>query len=209
MLCLPTSDEDGLITRVLSEIDIVQQSSNSMWNSMTVIVHTEDDDLFLPTGNTSTISYFDNSARPNVSLTTLSSSNPSATNVSNEMIFHNDNNSTIVTDSVEEVENVEEAEEIEKAERKQILQQLRNKSKITHHRFLPPRNLSSTFLERLMTITPLDYRYDQVLFQLSITATYLLLSIYCLSSTCETYVYICACACNIMYVHIVYTTKDK
>ncbi|XP_043529595.1 uncharacterized protein LOC122539063, partial [Frieseomelitta varia] len=157
VLCLPTSDEDGLITRVLSEIDIVQQSSNSMWNSMTVIVHTKDDDLFLPTRNTS-ISYFD-SAKPNVSLTTLSSSNPSATNVSNEMIFHDDDNSTIATDSAEEVENVEEAEEIEKAEEKQILQRLRNKSKITH-RFLPPRNLSSTFLERLMTITPLDYRYD-------------------------------------------------
>ncbi|KAK1126533.1 hypothetical protein K0M31_004166 [Melipona bicolor] len=154
VLCLPTSDEDGFITRVLSEIDIAQQSSNSM----TVIVHTEDDDLFLPTRNTS-ISYFD-SARPNVSLATLSSFDPSATNVSDEMSPRDDNSSTIVTDSVEEeVENVQEAEEMEKAEKMEILQRLRNKSKITH-RFLPPRNLSSTFLERLMTITPLDYRYN-------------------------------------------------
>lgn len=143
VLCLPTSDEDGFITRVLSEIDIAQQSSNSMWNSMTVIVHTEDDDLFLPTKNTS-ISYFDSERLPNVSLATF---NPSATNVSDETSLRDDNNGTMVTDSVEEAEKI------------QILQRLRDKSKITH-RFLPPRNLSSTFLERLMTITPLDYRYN-------------------------------------------------
>lgn len=158
MLCLPTSDDDGLITRVLSEIDIAQQSSDSTWSSVTVIVHTEDDDLFLPTGNTS-ISRFDS---PNVSLATLSSSDLSATNVSNEMMFHdyrNDNGSTIVTDSVEEsTDDVDDAEEIEKAGISQRLNG--NKSKIQTHRFLPPRNLSSTFLERLMTITPLDYRYD-------------------------------------------------
>lgn len=182
VLCLPTSDEDGLMTRVLSEMDVVQQSSNSVWNSMTVIVHTEDDDLFLPTGNAS-ISRFD-SARPNVSLyaTTLSSSDPSATNVSDEMIFHNDNDSAMVTDSVENVENVEEAEGMEKAEKRQMLQRLRNESKVTR-RFLPPRNLSSTFLERLMTITPFDYRYDQILFQLSVTATYLVLLLVKLTCT--------------------------
>ncbi|KAK9293807.1 hypothetical protein QLX08_011361 [Tetragonisca angustula] len=92
LLCLPTSDDDQLMTRVLSEMDVV----HSVWNSMTLIVHTKDDDLFLPTGNAS-----------------------SAANLADRM---------------------EEAE--------------------TTRRFLPPRNLTSAFLQTLMTITPLDYRYD-------------------------------------------------
>ena len=91
LLCLPTSDDDQLMTRVLSEMDVV----HSVWNSMTLIVHTKDDDLFLPTGNAS-----------------------SAANLADRM---------------------EEAE--------------------TTRRFLPPRNLTSAFLQTLMTITPLDYRY--------------------------------------------------
>ncbi|XP_033351701.1 uncharacterized protein LOC117234512 isoform X1 [Bombus vosnesenskii] len=147
VLCLPTSDEDGLITRVLSEIDNVQQTSNSMWDSMTVIVHTEDDDLFLPPGNTS-ISYFD-SATSNVSLATLTSLNlsDSALNVSYETTFDDYDDSVAVADTLEE------------AEEQETRQRPWNKSK-TSNRFHPPRNLSSTFLERLITITPLDYRYD-------------------------------------------------
>ncbi|OAD52258.1 Retinal guanylyl cyclase 2, partial [Eufriesea mexicana] len=132
VLCLPTSDEDGLMTRALSEIDIAQQSSNSIWNSMTVIVHTEDDDLFLPTRNTS-FSHFD--LATSISLATLSSSNSS--DIQDEAIFHNyDDN---VTADAEQVEG--------------------NKWK-RNNRFFPPKNLSSTFLERLLTITPLDCRYN-------------------------------------------------
>lgn len=162
VLCLPTSDEDGLITRVLSEIDNVQQSSNSMWDSMTVIVHTEDDDLFLPSGNTS-ISYFD-SATSNVNtLATLTPLNlsDSALNVSYETTFDNYDDSVTVADTLEE------------AEEQETRQRPWNKSK-TSNRFHPPRNLSSTFLERLITITPLDYRYGQVLFKLLPPSTYVI-----------------------------------
>ena len=48
---------------------------------------------------------------------------------------------------------------MQEKERKEKFHQLRDKSKV-NNRFLPPRNLSSTFLERLLTITPLDYRYS-------------------------------------------------
>lgn len=98
---------------------------------MTVIVHTEDDDLFLPSRNAS-FSHFD--LATSISLATLSPSNSS--DMPDEAIFHSyDDN---VTADAEEVEG--------------------NKWKRSN-RFFPPKNLSSTFLERLLTITPLDYRY--------------------------------------------------
>lgn len=145
VLCLPTSDEDGLITRVLSEIDIVQHSFNSIRNSMTIIIHTKDDDFFLPIENTS-ISYFD-PITTSVSFATSSSSNLSVSNqvLPNEMTFNDYDDNTTVN--------------MQEKERKEKFHQLRDKSKV-NNRFLPPRNLSSTFLERLLTITPLDYRYD-------------------------------------------------
>ncbi|XP_026671236.1 uncharacterized protein LOC108627232 isoform X2 [Ceratina calcarata] len=143
VLCLPTSNDDGLMTRVLSELDAVQQSPNSAWNSMTVIVHTVDDDLFLPNGNVTTPRV---DSATTVSFTTISSSN--FTNASNEISFD---------DYINVRGNDEEEEEEEEDEQK--LGQLQDKSKM-NNRYLPPNNLSSAFLERLLTITPLDYKYD-------------------------------------------------
>lgn len=112
---------------------------------MTIIIHTKDDDFFLPIENTS-ISYFD-PITTSVSFATSSSSNLSVSNqvLPNEMTFNDYDDNTTVN--------------MQEKERKEKFHQLRDKSKV-NNRFLPPRNLSSTFLERLLTITPLDYRYS-------------------------------------------------
>ncbi|XP_076752601.1 retinal guanylyl cyclase 2 isoform X1 [Xylocopa sonorina] len=144
VLCLPPSDDDGLMSRVLFELDIEHRSSNSSWNSVTVIVHTEDNDLFLPNAMSVT-SRFD--AATTDARIVLSSSNFTASNVSYETRFD---------DYEEDVTNVEEGDE---AQSLRSHRQLLNESKM-NNRFFPPKNLSSTFLNRLLTITPLDYRYD-------------------------------------------------
>ena len=134
VLCLPASDE--LTSRVLNELDnSARQSSSSTsypgpWNSMIVVIHTEDDDLFLPRlAPTAPISLAD--------LTSLN--NYSASNVSRQALSDDD------MYGVERIETREEA------------QQLRNEREKKETPF-PPKSISPAILEKLLIVTPLDGR---------------------------------------------------
>ncbi|CAK9802664.1 Retinal guanylyl cyclase 2 [Anthophora quadrimaculata] len=146
VLCLPASDGNDLMIRVLTELDVAQQSSNFSSNSITVIVHTEDDGLFLPnnTFGDTLISRFDSpTSVPFPPVSSFNSSNSSAFgNVSDRDSPEN----SYETNTSDEVAEGGEGEGEGEGEGKA--------------RFFPPKNLSSTFLERLLTIIPLDHRYD-------------------------------------------------
>ncbi|XP_015438494.1 PREDICTED: retinal guanylyl cyclase 2 [Dufourea novaeangliae] len=130
LLCLPTSDDNEITSRVLTELDDARKSLNLMRIPTTVIVHTKEDDFFLPESNSS-VSHSDITA--SISSANLTSSNVSLFNLSRE------------TQEVKQEEEEKEKEEDE-GERKS--------------RYLPPKNLSSDFLKKLLIITPLDHRYD-------------------------------------------------
>ncbi|KAG5332371.1 GUC2F cyclase, partial [Acromyrmex heyeri] len=125
VLCLPLLDE--MTSRVLIELNVVWQTHNQ--NSVILMVHTEDIDLFLPRDNSSPMSL---------------STDPST-------LVH----SAITQSSNFSTSNVTRAGPYVTPERDE-----RTQREHTSRRFAPPRNLSSTTIENLLVVTPLDQRYD-------------------------------------------------
>ncbi|KAG5307781.1 GUC2F cyclase, partial [Pseudoatta argentina] len=125
VLCLPLLDE--MTSRVLIELNVVWQTHNQ--NSVILMIHTEDIDLFLPRDNSSPMSL---------------STDPST-------LVH----SAITQSSNFSTSNVTRAGPYVTPERDE-----RTQREHTSQRFAPPRNLSSTTIENLLVVTPLDQRYD-------------------------------------------------
>ncbi|XP_011063723.1 PREDICTED: retinal guanylyl cyclase 2 isoform X2 [Acromyrmex echinatior] len=125
VLCLPLLDE--MTSRVLIELNVAWQTH--IQNSVILMVHTEDIDLFLP--------------RDDSSPTSLST-DPST-------LVH----SAITQSSNFSTSNVTRAGPYVTPERDE-----RTQREHTSRRFAPPRNLSSTTIENLLVVTPLDQRYD-------------------------------------------------
>ncbi|KAG5336663.1 GUC2F cyclase, partial [Acromyrmex charruanus] len=125
VLCLPLLDE--MTSRVLIELNVVWQTHNQ--NSVILMVHTEDIDLFLPRDNSSPMSL---------------STDPST-------LVH----SAITQSSNFSTSNVTRAGPYVTPERDE-----RTQREHTSRRFAPSRNLSSTTIENLLVVTPLDQRYD-------------------------------------------------
>ncbi|KAG5315725.1 GUC2F cyclase, partial [Acromyrmex insinuator] len=125
VLCLPLLDE--MTSRVLIELNVAWQTH--IQNSVILMVHTEDIDLFLP--------------RDDSSPTSLST-DPST-------LVH----SAITQSSNFSTSNVTRAGSYVTPERDE-----RTQREHTSRRFAPPRNLSSTTIENLLVVTPLDQRYD-------------------------------------------------
>ena len=121
VLCLPLLDE--MTSRVLIELNVAWQTH--IQNSVILMVHTEDIDLFLP--------------RDDSSLST------DPTTLVHSAITQSSNFST---------SNVTRAGPYATPERDERMQRVQH----TARRFAPPRNLSSTTIENLLVVTPLDQR---------------------------------------------------
>ncbi|KYM85144.1 Retinal guanylyl cyclase 2 [Atta colombica] len=126
VLCLPLLDE--MTSRVLIELNVAWQTH--IQNSVILMVHTEDIDLFLPRNDSSPTSL---------------STDPST-------LVH----SAITQSSNFSTSNVTRAGPYATPERDERMQKVQH----TARRFVPPRNLSSTTIENLLVVTPLDQRYD-------------------------------------------------
>ncbi|XP_072756231.1 retinal guanylyl cyclase 2 isoform X1 [Anoplolepis gracilipes] len=130
VLCLPLLDE--VTSRVLIELNIAWQ--NHIQNSVILMIHTEDIDLFLPRDESPP------STSPPIDLTTLAqsaitqSSNFSTSNVTTRA----GPNATLESDQ----------------------RRTRRVQEDAPPRFFPPRNLSNNAMENLLAIAPLDQRYD-------------------------------------------------
>ncbi|XP_076640642.1 retinal guanylyl cyclase 2 isoform X3 [Halictus rubicundus] len=161
LLCLPTSDDNDITSRVLAELDGARKPSRTAGTTTTVIVHTKDDDSFLPNRKTKTNSLVSRFvATVSISSENVTSSNVSSLNESRDYHSPGLHDAYAKQTSDEEIEEEEEEEmdgfgtEIEtEAEAKETERKRK-------YRYLPPRNLSSDFLEKLLIITPLDHRYD-------------------------------------------------
>ncbi|XP_078039827.1 retinal guanylyl cyclase 2 isoform X2 [Augochlora pura] len=172
LLCLPTSDDNEITSRVLAVLDAARKPSSTTWIATTMIVHTKDDDFFLPETNSSVP--FDLTA--SISSENLTPSNHSFLNESDDYREpvslgayakqkdeeereqrerEETRGETEGPETVEETEGVEMYGE--RVETEAEVEQGRRRKK---YRYLPPRNLSSDFLEKLVIITPLDHRYD-------------------------------------------------
>ncbi|XP_011882602.1 PREDICTED: retinal guanylyl cyclase 2 [Vollenhovia emeryi] len=126
VLCLPLLDE--MTSRVLIELNVAWQTH--IQNSVILMIHTEDIDLFLPRDDTPPTS-------PPTDPSTLA--HPAITQSSNF--------------STSNVTRTGPHATPERDERVRRVQQ-------TTRRFAPPRNLSSTAIENLLVVAPLDQRYD-------------------------------------------------
>lgn len=124
VLCLPLFDETT--NRVLIELDVAWQAH--IQNSVILMIHTEDIDLFLPaddsptsfTTDPSTLAYFASTQSSNFSDSNVTRTGPHTSQPSDD-------------------------------DGARILQQ-------TRRRFYPPRNLSSATTENLVAVAPLDQR---------------------------------------------------
>ncbi|XP_011692309.1 PREDICTED: retinal guanylyl cyclase 2 [Wasmannia auropunctata] len=121
---------DEMTSRVLIELNVAWQTH--IQNSVILMIHTEDIDPFLPT---------DDSPAPPTSLPTEPST------LARSAITQSSNFST---------SNVTRAGPYATPDRDERMQMVQR----TARRFAPPRNLSSTTLENLLVIAPLDQRYD-------------------------------------------------
>ncbi|XP_039308275.1 retinal guanylyl cyclase 2 isoform X2 [Solenopsis invicta] len=126
VLCLPLLDE--ITSRVLIELNVAWQTH--IQNSVILMIHPEDIDLFLPTDDS-----------PPTSLPTDSST------LAHSAITQSSNFST---------SNVTRAGSYATPETDERLRRLQQSTR----RFVPPRNLSSTTMENLLVVAPLDQRYD-------------------------------------------------
>lgn len=124
VLCLPLLDE--ITSRVLIELNVAWQTH--IQNSVILMIHPEDIDLFLPTDDS-----------PPTSLPTDSST------LAHSAITQSSNFST---------SNVTRAGSYATPETDERLRRLQQSTR----RFVPPRNLSSTTMENLLVVAPLDQR---------------------------------------------------
>ncbi|KAG7199229.1 hypothetical protein KM043_018098 [Ampulex compressa] len=122
VLCLPVVDEST--SRILAELDIARQSHAA--KSVIVMIHTEDNDLFLPRSNSSIFSL--GSPIP-IPLANTMSSNFTTSNVS--LVYSNVSSSSNAEGEIYPL-----------------------------RQFVPPKTLSSSTMDNLLAVTPLDQRYD-------------------------------------------------
>ncbi|KAL6267075.1 hypothetical protein P5V15_000152 [Pogonomyrmex californicus] len=127
VLCLPLLDE--MTSRVLIELNVAWQTH--IQNSVILMIHTEDIDLFLPRDDPPPTSP---STEPSTTLARLAITQSS--NFSTSNVTRAGPNATRERD--------ERTRRVERAA----------------PRFAPPRNLSGTTMENLLVVTPLDRRYD-------------------------------------------------
>lgn len=124
VLCLPLLDE--MTSRVLIELNVAWQTH--IQNSVILMIHTEDIDLFLPRDD----------------------SPPSSLPTDPSTLVH----SAITQSSNFSTSNVTRADPYATPERDERMQRMQH----TARRFAPPRNLSSTMIENLLVVAPLDQR---------------------------------------------------
>ncbi|XP_024876241.1 retinal guanylyl cyclase 2-like isoform X1 [Temnothorax curvispinosus] len=126
VLCLPLLDE--MTNRVLIELNAAWQTH--IQNSVILMIHTEDIDLFLPRDD----------------------SPPTSPPTDPSTLAH----SAITQSSNFSTSNVTRAGPYTTPERDERMRRVQQ----TSRRFAPPRNLSSTTMENLLVVAPLDQRYD-------------------------------------------------
>ncbi|XP_071631245.1 retinal guanylyl cyclase 2 isoform X1 [Temnothorax longispinosus] len=126
VLCLPLLDE--MTNRVLIELNAAWQTH--IQNSVILMIHTEDIDLFLPRDD----------------------SPPTSPPTDPSTLAH----SAITQSSNFSTSNVTRAGPYTTPERDERMRRVQQ----TPRRFAPPRNLSSTTMENLLVVAPLDQRYD-------------------------------------------------
>ncbi|XP_012537181.2 retinal guanylyl cyclase 2 [Monomorium pharaonis] len=128
VLCLPLLDETT--SRVLIELNVAWQTHNQ--NSVILMIHPEDIDLFVPRDDSPSASPLPTDSTTLAHSAITQSSNFSTSNVTRA-------GSHAAPESADE--------------RMRRVQQ-------PARRFAPPRNLSSTTMENLLVVAPLDQRYD-------------------------------------------------
>ncbi|EFN69634.1 Retinal guanylyl cyclase 2 [Camponotus floridanus] len=128
VLCLPLLDE--VTSRVLIELNIAWQ--NHIQNSVILMIHTEDIDLFLPRDENPPPA-----SLPTIDPTLAQSAITQSSNFSTSSVTRAGPNATLENDE-------KRVHKIEEAPRSSF----------------PPRNLSSNTMENLLAVAPLDQRYD-------------------------------------------------